>query len=76
MRIRKMPPRMGKETIVGKIAVAKSALAPKGFVFFDGATWTAVAEDGIVHPGDKVIVTQIKGLRLKVRKQKSEGAPS
>ncbi len=74
IRVRRMPPKMGKETMVGRVAVARSPLAPKGFVFMDGATWTAEAEEGKIDTGDKVVVTEIRGLRLKVRKQKPEGA--
>ena len=39
----------------------------------DGEIWTAEAEEGGIKPGDSVIITQAKGLRLKVRKQKPEG---
>lgn len=74
LRIRRQPPSMGKETMVGRVAVAKSPLTPKGFVFMDGANWTAEAEDGNIDTGDKVIVTEIRGLRLKVRKLNPEGA--
>jgi membrane-bound serine protease (ClpP class) len=70
MRIRGMPAQTGPETIVGRRAVARSALAPAGFVFMDGEYWAAEAEDGEVQPGENVIVTAIKGLRLTVRKQK------
>jgi len=74
MRIRRMPPRMGKETIVGRVVVARSPLTPKGFVFMDGANWTAEAEGGDIEQGDRVVVTEIRGLRLKVRRAKPEGA--
>jgi membrane-bound ClpP family serine protease len=73
MRIRRMPAKMGLETVVGRTVVARSALTPQGFVFMDGENWQAEAEDGNVQPGEKVIVTQIRGLRLKVRR-KPEGA--
>jgi len=73
MRIRRMPAKMGLETVVGRTVVARSALTPQGFVFMDGENWQAEAEDGNIQPGEKVIVTQIRGLRLKVRK-KPEGA--
>jgi membrane-bound serine protease (ClpP class) len=73
MRIRRMPAQMGVETIVGRRAVARSALAPAGFVFIDGEYWAAESEDGEVKPGENVIVTAIKGLKLTVRKQKPEG---
>jgi len=72
-RIRRLPPQTGPETIVGKTAVARSALGPQGFVFMDGEYWAAEAEDGEIKPGENVIVTAIKGLRLTVRKQKPEG---
>ena len=65
-----MPAQTGVETIVGKRAVARSALEPQGFVFMDGEYWAAEAEDGEIKPGENVIVTAIKGLRLTVRKQK------
>jgi membrane-bound serine protease (ClpP class) len=70
VRIRRMPAQTGPETIVGKRAVARSALEPQGFVFMDGEYWAAEVEDGEVKPGENVIVTAIKGLRLTVRKQK------
>ena len=70
LRIRRMPALTGRETIVGRRAVARSALAPAGFIFMDGEYWAAEAEDGEVQPGENVIVTAIKGLRLTVRKQK------
>ncbi|MEX1193899.1 MAG: nodulation protein NfeD [Dehalococcoidia bacterium] len=73
LRIRHMPAKMGIETIVGRTVVARSALTPEGFVFMDGENWRAEAEDGQVQKGERVIITQIKGLRLKVRKQKPEG---
>jgi membrane-bound serine protease (ClpP class) len=74
VRSRRLPPRMGKETIVGRVVVARSPLTPNGFVFMDGANWTAEAEDGNVEQGDRVVVTEIRGLHLKVRKAKPEGA--
>jgi len=73
MRIRTMPAKVGMSTFVGRTVVARSALAPEGFVMMDGEIWTAEAEEGEIEPGDNVIITQIKGLRLKVRKQKPEG---
>jgi membrane-bound serine protease (ClpP class) len=68
IRIRHMPAAMGIEAVVGRSAVARSPLDPQGFVVMDGETWTAEAEGGSILPGDQVIVTEIKGLRLKVRK--------
>jgi membrane-bound serine protease (ClpP class) len=75
IRIRRMPPRMGVETMVGKRAVARSALEPSGFVFLNGEYWSAEAEDGAVQPGEGVIITAVKGLKLRVRKHSPEGDP-
>ncbi len=73
MRIRTMPAKVGMSTVVGRTVVARSALSPDGFVMMDGEIWTAEADEGGIESGDSVIITQIKGLRLKVRKQKPEG---
>ena len=73
IRIRRMPPRMGIETMVGKRAVARSALEPSGFVFLNGEYWSAEAEDGAVKPGEGVVITAVKGLKLRVRKHEPEG---
>jgi membrane-bound serine protease (ClpP class) len=72
-RIRRMPARVGMETVVGRTVKARSALDPGGFVFMDGEYWTAEAEEGNISPGESVIVTQINGLKLKVRRQAPEG---
>ena len=73
MRIRTMPAKVGMSTVVGRTVVARSALSPDGFVMMDGEIWTAESEESGIKSGDSVIITQIKGLRLKVRKKKPEG---
>jgi len=69
VRARRMPAPVGVETMVGRRAIARSALAPTGFVMMDGEYWAAEAEEGGIEAGTSVIVTRIKGLRLTVRKQ-------
>jgi membrane-bound serine protease (ClpP class) len=73
MRIRTMPAKVGMSTVVGRTVVARSPLSPDGFVTMDGEIWTAESEESGIKSGDSVIITQIKGLRLKVRKKKPEG---
>jgi membrane-bound serine protease (ClpP class) len=73
LRIRRMAPLVGVETLVGKAGVARSDLDPSGFVYVNGEYWSAESEDGSVRAGDRVIIMAIKGLKVKVRKQKSEG---
>jgi membrane-bound serine protease (ClpP class) len=79
LRTRRAPAYMGSQALVGRLAVARTALAPEGFVFFEGARWRATAEDAPVQEGERVRVTSVKGLKLTVRKdpaivQNKEGA--
>lgn len=59
----------GREELVGKTAVATTALEPEGTVLFRGERWTAVLEKGRLKPGEAVIITKVDGLRLSVTKK-------
>ncbi len=72
VRIRMMPVQVGVETMIGHGAVARSALDPEGIVFLEGETWTAESEEGTIQSGERVVVTEVHGLRLKVRKQQQQ----
>ena len=69
VRIRMMPVQVGVETMVGHQAVARSVLDPEGIVFLEGETWSAESEEGAIQSGERVVITEVQGLRLKVRKQ-------
>jgi membrane-bound ClpP family serine protease len=62
----------GAEALVGHVGVVRNALEPVGQVFVDGALWTArpcAFEDaGVLHVGERVVVEQVKGLTLSVRR--------
>ena len=73
LRIRRMPAQVGVETAVGRIAVVRSPLDPTGFVFIDGEYWSAECEEGTVQPGERVLITEVHGLKLKVKRQQPEG---
>ena len=73
LRIRSMPAQMGMETTVGRSAVVRSPLDPTGFVFIDGEYWSAESEEGKIERGERVVITEVKGLKLKVKKQQPEG---
>ena len=60
----------GTEGIVGKMAVAKTKLNPKGKVIINGEHWSAVVSSGRVEPGEEVTVTEVDGLKLVVTKKK------
>jgi len=59
----------GREELVGKTAVARTALDPEGLVFFKGERWEAVSEAGKIEPGEEVIITKVDGLKLYVTKK-------
>jgi membrane-bound serine protease (ClpP class) len=60
----------GREDLIGKTAVVKTALAPKGMVLVEGERWTAVIDEGVAQPEEEVVVTRVDGLKLAVtRKQ-------
>ena len=69
LRTRRAPPYMGAQALVGRVAVARTALEPDGLVFFEGARWRAKAEDAPVAEGERVRVTSVQGLKLTVRRE-------
>jgi membrane-bound serine protease (ClpP class) len=60
------PPVTGESAMVGRLGVARSALAPEGQVMIDGELWRALSQDGTVAAGEPVKVAAIDGLTLKV----------
>ncbi|HET9476869.1 MAG TPA: nodulation protein NfeD [Dehalococcoidia bacterium] len=73
LRIRRLPAQIGVETLVGRPAVARSELNPKGLVFVDGEYWSAELESGEVTAGERVVITGMEGLKLRVKKPESGG---
>ncbi|MEW6572347.1 MAG: nodulation protein NfeD [Bacillota bacterium] len=59
----------GFEELVGREVVARSALKPEGTVFMAGELWKAVLTEGEAAAGEKLEVTGVEGLRLKVSKK-------
>ena len=59
-------PRAGVGELVGMIGKAASPLEPEGTVFVRGEYWAARAE-AAVPAGERVEVTAVEGLRLRVR---------
>jgi len=59
----------GREELVGKTAVVKTALEPEGIVLFKGERWTAISEKGRVKPGEEVTITKVDGLKLYVTRK-------
>lgn len=59
----------GREGLLGKVAVAKTPLSPRGTVFLEGENWTAISEEGLVEPEEEVVVTGVNNLVLSVVKK-------
>jgi membrane-bound serine protease (ClpP class) len=61
----------GVEGLIGKTAVAKTELNPKGNVLVEGELWAASIDDGRVEPGEEVTITKVEGLKLMVTRKKN-----
>lgn len=59
----------GREELIGKTAVVRTALEPEGMVFFKGENWKAVADKGRIKPGEEVVITGMDGLVLNVSRK-------
>jgi membrane-bound serine protease (ClpP class) len=62
----------GKEELQGKTAVVREALNPEGTVFYEGELWRAISDSGRIEPGEEVLITKSKGLKLSVTKKTKE----
>lgn len=67
VRVRQQPPTTGQDALMGQLAEVRRALAPEGFVFVNGALWSAWTDRGPLQPGELVEVIAVDGLRLFVR---------
>ncbi len=54
----------GEEELRGKLAIVKEALDPDGTVAYQGDLWKAVSDSGKIEPGEEVVITGVKGLKL------------
>lgn len=68
-RAMRRPVAVGKEELIGKIGVATTNLAPRGFVRLKGERWSAVCK-GRIRKGEKVVVKGVKGITLIVERRR------
>jgi len=70
VRAQHTPIRMGAESMLGRIGVARSALQPGGLVQVGGEQWSAelAPGQGAIEQGTRVEVVSVQGLKLIVRK--------
>jgi len=71
IRAQKQRVQTGREGLVGAVGVARSELAPEGTVFVQGELWSAESADGVIPSGERVRVTRVDGLHLRVRKEEA-----
>ncbi|MFO7995632.1 MAG: NfeD family protein [Dehalococcoidia bacterium] len=62
----------GVEEMVGKEAVVRTTLNPRGTVLAEGELWAAIAEGSTIESGEEVIITKVEGLKLWVTKKSKE----
>ena len=62
----------GVEEMIGKEAVVRTTLSPKGTVLAEGELWTAIAEDSTIEAGEEGIITKTAGLTLWVTRKSEE----
>ncbi len=67
IKAHRQKPSSGKEGLVGEEGRADSDISPEGKVFVRGEYWDA-SSDQVISVGDKIVVTGVEGMRLKVRK--------
>jgi membrane-bound serine protease (ClpP class) len=70
LRAQKAPPRMGRESLPGRIGTARTKISPTGTVQLGGELWSselAPGEEPILE-GTRVEVLEVKGMRVVVRK--------
>ncbi len=59
----------GREGMIGRPAIVKTPLEPRGTVLAEGELWSAIAEDDeTIEPGEEVTITRMEGFQLRVRK--------
>jgi len=63
--------RTGREGMIGEVGVARSDIAPFGKVFLHGELWDAKADEP-VQAGERVVVTAVEEMMVKVKKEKGD----
>ena len=67
-RTRKRPSITGIKTMIGMKGIAKTDLDPIGVALVHGESWNARTEEGRIEAGEEVVVNDIRGLQLSVKR--------
>ncbi len=68
LKAQRRQPTTGSEGIVGELGVAFTKLNPRGQVRVHGEMWNAECIDGTVPKDGSIVVVEVNGLMLKVKK--------
>ena len=66
LKASKRPPQTGAESLIGKTAIAETALNPDGEVTIEHQTWSATSLGGEIQKAVTVRVVSVSGVRLMV----------
>ncbi|MEM2533797.1 MAG: NfeD family protein, partial [Candidatus Nezhaarchaeales archaeon] len=71
IKARRMKPKLYISGLEGRVAEAVDEITTdkEGFVICEGEYWRAKTEEGVIKPGEKVIVTGKEGVVLKVKRK-------
>ncbi|MFW6056526.1 MAG: NfeD family protein, partial [Chloroflexota bacterium] len=59
----------GTEGMIGKIAVARTPLRPRGTVLAEGELWTAEVKEGEASPGEELVIEGVERMLLRVSRR-------
>jgi membrane-bound ClpP family serine protease len=75
---RSLKAQSGREALSGRVGTVRTWAGDNGQVMVDGALWRArpcMSEQAALHEGDEVVVEQVSGLTLAVRKAEEWESP-
>jgi membrane-bound ClpP family serine protease len=71
LALRRRRPRSGPDALIGRVGVVRHAPAPVGDVMVEGELWrarTSWADEPALREGEHVVIEQVHGLTLAVRR--------
>ena len=68
IKAQRKKPTTGIEGLIGEMGEAFSDLDPKGKVLVHGEIWSAESSEGKILKGERIIVSEVIGLNLKIKK--------
>ena len=66
LKAQRMKPVMGLSAIIGETGEIVELLNPSGKVLLNGEIWNAISVSGMMKPGERVRVKEVKNLILYV----------